>query len=220
MSSTEDQVLFARLLSVLGVDGGGSAPEGVLITTFGGRSLSQPMHLHVTPSSFGPLLRSSANESAGAFPEVEPLEAAWRLFLVHLDEAIQTARPGETELVPASYGIESLREDMTRAPLAPEQEDHREDQRRYDELINHFADRGRVELELEAQTLVIRELDGRQWEPAVRLRVPFRAFCDRLRRGGDRDAEWSALLAELEAQLQAGWTDVELRADGTVRVRS
>jgi hypothetical protein len=221
MDSTEDQMLFARLLSAITIDGiAESTPDGIVISTFEGRVLSESVHLHVTPSSFGPLLRDTASASAGAFPDVEPLEAAWRLFLVHLDEAIQTARPGETELVPASYGIESLRRDMTPAPITPEQQANRDEQRRYDELTSHFADRGRVELELEAQTLVVHELDGRHLQPAVRLRIPFGALSDRLRRGGEPDAELSVLVAELEAEIQAGSTDLELRADGVIHVRT
>jgi hypothetical protein len=177
------------------------------------------MRLHVTPDSFGQVLRDAAPTSAGAFPDLEPLEAAWRLFLVHLDEAIQTARPGETELVPAPSGVASLQPDMRRAPVTPELRENRDDQRRYDELIERFADRGPVEVEWEAQTLVLRERNGRELDRPVRLRVPFRAMSDRLRRDGAPDAAWAVLVAELTAEIEAGWTDIELREDGNVHVR-
>lgn len=36
--------------------------------------------------------------AATVWPDVQPVEAAWRLFLVHLEEAVRTAKPGETEL--------------------------------------------------------------------------------------------------------------------------
>lgn len=221
MDSTEDQVLYARLLTAIGTDGVGErTSQGVVINALEGRTLSQPMCLRVTPESFGRLLRDSAGTSAGAFPEVEPLEAAWRLFLVHLDEAIQTARPGETELVPSSYGVDSLRPDMTRAPITAEQQKNRDDQRRYDRLIEHFADRGRVELEWEAQTIVIDELDGRQFRHPVRIRIPFGAFCGRLRRAEEPDEEWARLAAEIDAAVGAGRSDMELRSDGSLHHRS
>jgi hypothetical protein len=44
----------------------------VVLTEFDHRPLPVPLRLHIT--------------------------AAWRLFLVHLEEAVRTAKPGETEL--------------------------------------------------------------------------------------------------------------------------
>lgn len=220
MPSTEDQVLYARLLTAIGEGGVDErTADGIVISAFEGRSLMQPMHLRVTPASFGPLLRSTAEQSASAFPDVEPEEAAWRLFLVHLDEAIQTAAPGETELVPTPYGVESFRPNMTRVRPAPEQDDHWQDQQRFDRLVQHFADRGGVELHLEAQTLVLRELDGRTLSRPVRVRLPFRAICDGFRRADDPDHAVDALISELEKGIDAGRTDMEVREDGSIDVR-
>lgn len=220
MSSTEDQVLYAKLLTAIG-EGGvvEQTADGIVIDAFEDRSLMQLMHLRVTPASFGPLLRSTAGRSTSAFPDVEPLEAAWRLFLVHLDEAIQTAAPGETELVPTSDGIGSFRPDMTRLPSTREQEDQWADQQRYDRLIQHFADRGRAEVLLEAQTLILRELDGKELPHPVRMGLPFGTLSDRFRRAAHPDGAVVELIAELEAAIDAGGTDMELRADGSVHVR-
>jgi hypothetical protein len=207
-------------MQAIGADGvAAETADGLLLAAFDGRTLPWPMRLHVTAGSFGQVLRDAADASAGAFPDVEPLEAAWRLFLVHLDEAIQTARPGETELVPVSSGVASLRPDMTRAPITLEQHENRGDQQRYDRLIEHFADRGRVEVEWEAQTIVIWEYDGQQLDRPVRLRIPFVAVSDRLRRDGVPDDAWAALISEINAQIDAGRRDIELRGDGSLHAR-
>ncbi|WP_433802546.1 hypothetical protein [Actinomycetospora sp. CA-084318] len=220
MPSTEDQVLYARLLTAIG-EGGvvERTADGVVIDAFEDRSLMQLMHLRVTPATFGPLLRSTAGRSASAFPDVEPLEAAWRLFLVHLDEAIQTAAPGETELVPTPDGVGAFRPDLTRLPSTREQEEQWVDQQRYDRLIQHFADRGQAEVHLEAQTLVLREVDGKALPQPVRIRLPFGVLSDRFRRAAHPDGAVVELIAELQAAIDAGGTDLELRADGSVGVR-
>jgi hypothetical protein len=41
------------------------------------------------------------------WPDVPPVEAAWRLFLVHLEEAVRTTKPGETELVLDRTGVQA-----------------------------------------------------------------------------------------------------------------
>jgi hypothetical protein len=86
-------------------------------------------------------------------------------------------------------------------------------------LIEHFADRGRVEVEWEAQTLVIWRYDGQQLDRPVRLRIHFAAMSDRLRRDGAPDDAWAVLVAEIAAKIDAGGTDIELRDDGSLRVR-
>lgn len=84
------------------------AGQGVLVLSeLDGRQLSTPLRLHVTPETFGPHLRATASDAAEAYPDIHPAEAAWRLFLVQLDEAIQTAKPGETELVLERIGVAS-----------------------------------------------------------------------------------------------------------------
>ena len=70
----------------------------VVLTAFNHRPLPTPLRLHITAASFDKHLRTMAPDAALLFPDVDPLEAAWRLFLVHLEEAVRTAKPGETDL--------------------------------------------------------------------------------------------------------------------------
>lgn len=77
----------------------------VVLTTFDHRPLPVPLRLHITPASFDEHLHGMAQDAAHLFPDVDPLEAAWRLFLVHLEEAVRTAKPGETELVLDTSGV-------------------------------------------------------------------------------------------------------------------
>ena len=77
----------------------------VVITAFDHRPLPTPLRLHITPAAFDEHLRTMAPEAALLFPDVDQLEAAWRLFLVHLEEAVRTAKPGETELVLDRAGV-------------------------------------------------------------------------------------------------------------------
>jgi hypothetical protein len=72
-------------------DGGG----GLVITSFSGRPVEPPMTLALAGPQFTAHLEALAADSADAFPEVDPVTAAYRLFLVHLDETIITrAVPG------------------------------------------------------------------------------------------------------------------------------
>lgn len=105
-----DTELYDQLVGYLSAEGAVSevADRGLLILTeYDHRALPSPLHLHVTPISLGEHLRSGAPGAAHAFPDVTPIEAAWRLFLVHLDEAVRTAKPGETELVLDRNGVAS-----------------------------------------------------------------------------------------------------------------
>ena len=81
----------------------------VVLTAFDHRPLPTPLRLHMTPVSFDEHLRTMAPDAALLFPDVDRLEAAWRLFLVHLEAAVRTAKPGETELVLDSAGVRSRR---------------------------------------------------------------------------------------------------------------
>ena len=103
-----DAELYDQLLGYLAAEGAISEDPDrsvVTLTAFNHRALTTPLHLHVCPASFGEHLRAAAPGAAGAFPDVAPTEAAWRLFLVHLEEAVRTAKPGETELVLDRPGV-------------------------------------------------------------------------------------------------------------------
>lgn len=109
----EDSGLYDQLVGYLMAEGEATEDrdQGVVtLTAFDHRRLPTSLRLHITPASFDWHLVSMAAGAATLFPEVDPLEAAWRLFLVHLEEAVQTAEPGETELVLAVDGVRTQRQ--------------------------------------------------------------------------------------------------------------
>jgi hypothetical protein len=103
-----DSELYDQLVGYLRAEGAVSedADRGLLtITEYDHRVLPTPLRLHITPGSFGQHLRAAAPGATYVFPDATPLKAAFRLFLVHLDEAVRTAKPGETELVFDRTGV-------------------------------------------------------------------------------------------------------------------
>lgn len=104
----KDETLYDQLIGYLAARGAvrEDARRGVLVLSeFDHRPLPAPLHLHVSPDILGDHLRASAPAAAGSYPDVHPVEAAWRLFLVHLADAVATAEPGETELVLDDTGV-------------------------------------------------------------------------------------------------------------------
>ena len=96
-----DAELYDQLVGYLAAEGAVDEDrvQGlVVLTEFDHRPLPVPLRLHITATSFGDHLRAAAPDAAVVWPDVQPVEAAWRLFLVHLEEAVRTAKPGETEL--------------------------------------------------------------------------------------------------------------------------
>lgn len=107
MDLTDDE-LYDQLVGYLAAEGAvfeDAGPGLLILTEFYHHPLPTPLRLHITPGSFGQHLRTAAPGATYAFPDVQPIEAAWRLFLVHLDEAVRTAKPGETELVLDRKGV-------------------------------------------------------------------------------------------------------------------
>ncbi|GAA4933092.1 hypothetical protein EV188_103670 [Actinomycetospora succinea] len=99
---------YDQLVGYLAAEGAVSEDQdqGVVpLTEFDHRPLPTALRLHVTPTTFDEHLRGMAPGAALLFPAVGPLEAAWRLFLVHLDEGVRTAKPGQTELVLDRSGV-------------------------------------------------------------------------------------------------------------------
>ncbi|MEJ2862833.1 hypothetical protein [Actinomycetospora flava] len=100
--------LYDQLVGYLAAEGAvdEDREQGVVVlTTFDHRPLPTPLRLHITPATFDEHLREMAPGASLVFPDVDTLEAAWRLFLVHLEEAIWTAPPGQTELVLDRSGV-------------------------------------------------------------------------------------------------------------------
>lgn len=86
--------------------------RGIRISCFKGRELKEPMVLHLDPPTLAARLRDLTEDAVGAFGTRRDggLQEARSLLMVHLEETIETARPGETHLVPARGGFDSLRE--------------------------------------------------------------------------------------------------------------
>jgi hypothetical protein len=65
------------------------------VDSFHGRPIDPPMTLALTAPQLEAHLHAQAADSAAMYPDVDPVTAAYRLFLVHLDEMIITrAMPG------------------------------------------------------------------------------------------------------------------------------
>ena len=93
-----DQELYDQLVGYLAAEGviEENVEAGTLrLVEFEHHDLEPPLTLHVTPAALGRHLRVMAPLAAGAFPDVPPIDAAWRLFLVHLAEGVWTAAPGD-----------------------------------------------------------------------------------------------------------------------------
>lgn len=70
-----------------------------VIARLNGWAPSNPLSLRVSPVDLDEHLDALVPHSAGAFSDLDDdREAAFRLFLMHLDEAVQTAAPDDTRL--------------------------------------------------------------------------------------------------------------------------
>lgn len=103
----DDESLFAELLRRLDMDDGSaqeaSDQNGILISRWQGRALDSPYVLHVTPSTLGAHLRTM--DAKELFPKATPETGALQLFLVHVEEAIETAPEGRSNLVIRPSGV-------------------------------------------------------------------------------------------------------------------
>ena len=197
-----DQELYDQLLGHLAAEGEiEEDPESgvVVLTEFDHRVLERPLRLHLTPHAFGRYLRDAAPGSAGAFPDIPPLEAAWRLFTVHLDEAVQTARPGETELVLRRGGVDSLRPDWSRTPFSPEVEEDIALNDSYERLIQHYADRGELEIDVHDEILIVHDIDGWAFVAPLRIHVATEELRRQMRCAVDPEATWRAIVLRIDA---------------------
>ncbi|WP_444960888.1 hypothetical protein [Nocardiopsis sp. M1B1] len=115
-----DAFLFAELVRRLNLDDGlaDEAPDrmGVLLRRWQGGDLDPPYILHVDPPTLGEHLRSMEGISE-LFPGVIPEIGALRLFLVHIEEAVETAPEGHRHLVIGPAGVYAQ-------PGAPPRTDH------------------------------------------------------------------------------------------------
>ena len=103
-----DQQLYDDLVTALRRHGEveEDADQGVVrLLGYADHPLAVPFTLHVTPRSLGAVVREGEAEGTIAFPRTQPARASWTLLLEQVDEAVRTARTGETELVIDHGGI-------------------------------------------------------------------------------------------------------------------
>ena len=68
---------------------------GLAMASFRGEPVDPPVTLALTDRQFAAHLQAMAPDAAEVFPDVDPVRAAYRLFLVHIDETVITrAAPG------------------------------------------------------------------------------------------------------------------------------
>jgi hypothetical protein len=217
-----DQEMYDQLLGYLAAEGvieEDSNAGIVTLTEFNHRPLDPPSRLHLTPASFGQHLREAAPDSAGLYPEIPPIDAAWRLFTVHLEEGIGTARPGETELVLARGGVYPRRPDGTRTPFTPDIERRIVLDEYHEKLIQHYADRGELEIDARHEVLTLHNLDGRPFSPPLRVRVASAELRDQMRLADDPEAAWQQVVDQIDAHAATAdphASELELTPDGIV----
>jgi len=96
----KDEQFYDQLIGHLAAKGKVKEDAGqavLVISEFASRPLP-PLHLHVTPTILGDHMRATATAATGDYPDLHPMEAAWWLFIDHLEEAVQGAATGETKL--------------------------------------------------------------------------------------------------------------------------
>jgi hypothetical protein len=109
-----DERLYDQLVAYLAAKAGVREDFGagiLFLHEVEGRPLDPPLRLHVTMESFGALVRDSESEAAAQYPEIAPVEAAWRQFTDRLWAAVEKAQPGETELVVEGHDVVPQRPD-------------------------------------------------------------------------------------------------------------
>ncbi|MEJ2866750.1 hypothetical protein WCD74_03180 [Actinomycetospora sp. OC33-EN08] len=196
----DDQELYDRLLGTLvsssSIDTDGE-PGVVTISVFEGLELDPAMRLHVDPQTVGRTVREIA-ASSYVQPGMDPVGSSIGLFLVHIWEAVHTARDGETELVVVSYGVESYRPDGTKTPFAPVVEEKFALDAYYERLIEHYADRGELTIGIGNDLLTLSDLDGHAFPTSLTLHVPIEDLRSLMREADDREAAWQAMVDEID----------------------
>jgi len=79
-----------------------SVPGRLSIVAVPDGHLPHPVQISVTEQSLEECLADLEQDAADVFPEVSPREAAYRLFVVHLDEELSRARDQGTSTVVVS----------------------------------------------------------------------------------------------------------------------
>lgn len=220
MSSPSDAELYDQLLGYLAAEGAIVEDDDcIVITEFDHRRLDQPLRLQLSPTTFGAHLRRGGSDANGLYPDIPPLEAAWRVFIVHLDEAVRTARPDETELVLVRGGVLSRRPDGTRTPLPREIEERVALKEHHERLIRHYADRGEMTMDVQREALALHTLDGRAFDPPLRVHVAAEELRRRIQAADSVEAAWSAVVEQIDhlaTLVDPRYEEIVLTRDGVV----
>ncbi|NMO93200.1 hypothetical protein [Actinomycetospora sp. TBRC 11914] len=217
-----DQEMYDQLLGYLAAQGSiveDTEPGIVIIEEYDHRRLDQPLRLHLTAPEFGNRLREMGADAQYLRPDADPTDAAWGLFLVHLDEAVATARPGETELRLGRGGVDSVRPDGTRTPFPPEVQEYIELNEYYERLIQYYADRGELEIGIGNDVLTLYHIDGHAFAAPLRLRISSAVLRDQMRRAEDREAALQRIIEQIDQQVSRvdpRTTELELGTGGIV----
>jgi hypothetical protein len=210
-----DDELFEELLGHLATGGAideRTEPGVVIIEEYGDQRLDEPLRLHLTPATLGERLRAMIPNARGLSLNSDTLHTAWGLFLVHLDEAVATARPGETELVLGRGGVDSVRPDGTRTPFAPEVEEYIALNEHHERLIQYYADRGEMDIDIRNEILIVHDLDGHRFGAPLRIRVTSEEIRRQMRAADDREAAWRAIIEQIDVLARS----IDPRAAGIV----
>lgn len=83
---------------------------GLLITTWNGETLNKPVKLHMTARQLADQIRSNAENGIGAFDDspVPSNDTGWKLFLVHLEEALDTREPEQVNFRLVNHGVVAM----------------------------------------------------------------------------------------------------------------
>lgn len=195
-----DQDIYDRFLAALArnlsLDADGTHGV-VVITALEGHELARPMRFHLDQEVVGRRIHGIA-ESSYVQPGMDPVSSSIGLFLLHIEEAIHTARDGETELVVVDYGVESVRPDGTKTPFSPEVEERLALNSYYERLIEHYADRGEMTIGIGNDVLTLVDLDGRTFPSPLQMHVPTEDMRSLMRVADDREAAWQAVVEEID----------------------
>ncbi len=102
----EDEVgeLIGRLANEAVIE---RLPDGLLFLSWDGERLDPPLRFTVSPDQIGRRVRENAADAVGLFDDSPKpnVNHGWALFIVHLQEAIDTRAAGHSSLRLTRHGI-------------------------------------------------------------------------------------------------------------------
>jgi hypothetical protein len=107
VSADEIDQLIARLGPEVACE---RVAGGLLITTWDGEALNYPVKLHTTVRQLADQIRRNAVGGIGAFDNslVPSIDTGWKLFLIHLEEALDTRHPAQVNFRLVDHGVVAM----------------------------------------------------------------------------------------------------------------